>query len=134
MSLPPLHFRMRDGATALAFRVGDDTRARRLDLEPLAVIHVARGEIKPQGGRTPTEAETRAMEDWLAARRALEAARARDDIRQLSDRLGRAAHWAQTRATDAEIAEVADTLLLAMHDLRTVLVRRKAEAPDGPEA
>ena len=36
-------------------------------------------------------------------------------------------HWAQTRATDAQLDEVTDALLMAMHDLRTVLVRRKAE-------
>jgi hypothetical protein len=42
----------------------------------------------------------------------------------------------QSRATDAQLDEVTDTLLLAMHDLRTVLVRKKAErlmAGDVPE-
>jgi hypothetical protein len=33
----------------------------------------------------------------------------------------------QTKAADAALEEVTDTLLLAMHDLRSVLVRKKAE-------
>jgi hypothetical protein len=37
------------------------------------------------------------------------------------------AHWAQSRATDEQLEQVTDPLLLAMHDLRSVLVRRKAD-------
>jgi hypothetical protein len=33
----------------------------------------------------------------------------------------------QTRASDDQLDLVTDALLLAMHDLRTVLVRRKAD-------
>jgi hypothetical protein len=33
----------------------------------------------------------------------------------------------QSRASDAELDQVTDALLLAMHDLRTVLIRRKAD-------
>ena len=43
------------------------------------------------------------------------------------DTLNLTAHWAQSRATDAQLDQVTDALLLAMHDLRTVLVRKKAD-------
>jgi hypothetical protein len=33
----------------------------------------------------------------------------------------------QSKASDAQLDEVTDALLLAMHDLRSVLVRKKAE-------
>ena len=46
-----------------------------------------------------------------------------------------AAHWAQSRASDEQLAAVTDALLLAMHDLRSTLVRKMAErlAPQGDE-
>jgi hypothetical protein len=33
----------------------------------------------------------------------------------------------QSKATDDQLEDVTDALLLAMHDLRTVLVRKKSE-------
>ncbi len=38
-----------------------------------------------------------------------------------------ATQWAQSKATDEQLEDVTDRLLLAMHDLRTVLVRKKAD-------
>ena len=38
--------------------------------------------------------------------------------------------WVQSRATDAELDAVTDDLLLAMHDLRSTLVRKKADRMD----
>ena len=39
---------------------------------------------------------------------------------------------AQTKATDDQLEAITDALLLAMHDLRTVLVRKKADRlPSG---
>jgi hypothetical protein len=35
--------------------------------------------------------------------------------------------WAQSKATNAQLEDVTEPLLLAMHDLRTVLVRKKAD-------
>ena len=35
--------------------------------------------------------------------------------------------WAQTRASEEQLDLVANHLLLAMHDLRTVLVRKRSE-------
>lgn len=128
-AVPRLHFRMRESG-AQVFRVTDDARTRRLELDPLAVVLPAKDEIRPQGDRTPTPTEEAAMRDWMAARRVLEAERRLDDVRRLVDDLGRTAHWAQGRAADDALDAVTDDLLMAMHDLRTVLVRRKAEAPD----
>ena len=37
------------------------------------------------------------------------------------------AQWAQSRASDDQLDAVTDALLLAMHDLRSVLVRKRAD-------
>ncbi len=50
-----------------------------------------------------------------------------DDILRTVDHLNLTTQWAQSRATDEQLEAVTDSLLLAMHDLRTMLVRRKAE-------
>ena len=43
------------------------------------------------------------------------------------------AQWAQTRASDEQLEAVTDALLLAMHDLRSVLVRKQSERLGGDE-
>ena len=42
--------------------------------------------------------------------------------------------WVQSKATDDQLEAVTDNLLMAMHDLRTVLVRKKAERLLSAEA
>ncbi|HSG55135.1 MAG TPA: hypothetical protein VLA45_06740, partial [Paracoccaceae bacterium] len=63
----------------------------------------------------------------MTRRTALLAAREVDDILRAVDHLNLTAQWVQTRATEEQLDAVTDTLLLAMHDLRTVLVRKKAD-------
>ena len=126
-ALPTLFFRVRDTG-ALVFRVTDDARTRRLEMDPVAVVHLGRDEIRPQGDRELTHSETEEIRRWMARRRTLQALRDIDDIHRTVDQLNATAHWAQTRADAAHLAEVTDQLLMAMHDLRTVLLRRKGES------
>jgi hypothetical protein len=63
----------------------------------------------------------------MEERQALLATRALDDIHRAVDHLNLTTQWAQSKATNAELEAVTDALLLAMHDLRTVLVRKKAD-------
>lgn len=125
MSLPGVYIRPRDNG-AQVFRVDTENRHGRLDLLPLAQINLKTGEIRPQGGRTLTEAEAKTIDDWVAEAKA--AARRQDEaaLRDTLDRIGRTAHWVQTKATDGEIDAYGDTLLLAIHDLRSAIVRRRA--------
>jgi uncharacterized protein YjiS (DUF1127 family) len=126
MELPEYFFRVRENG-ALVFRVDAENRHRRLEMEPIAVANIGNGKIKPQGGRELTEADLAAIRAWMEEREAVLAARQLDDIRRAIDHLNLTAHWAQSRASDAELEAVTDDLLMAMHDLRAVLVRRKAE-------
>ena len=63
----------------------------------------------------------------MTARVAQLAARDIDDILRAVDYLNTTTHWAQTKATEEQLEVISDKLLLAMHDLRTVLVRKKAD-------
>ena len=124
--LPDYYFRVRDNG-ATVFRVDTENRQRRIDMEPVATVNVENGKVKPQGDRVLSPEDMAAIEDWLRARRETLAARQIDDILRTVDHLNLTSHWAQARASDAELEAVTDALLLAMHDLRSVLVRRKAE-------
>ncbi len=108
-------------------RVIDEARTGRLTLETVAAINLSRGTVKPQGGHALTPEEADAVQVWIADRQALEAARRLDDAIRLMDGMGRAAHWAQTQAGEPELEAITDDMLMAMHDLRTVLLRKKAQ-------
>ena len=133
--LPEYYFRIRDNGAAVV-RVDTENRQRRIEMEQIAVVNVKNGEIKPQGDRKLTPADLREIEAWMAKRIATLAARDVDDILRTVDHLNLTTQWVQAKATEAQLEEVTDALLLAMHDLRTVLVRKKAERmmKAGPEA
>ena len=124
--LPPYFFRVRDNG-AFVFRVTAADRARRIEMEQIAVVNIRNGEIKANGERELTEADVTAIENWMEDRIETLAYRDIDDILRAVDTLNQTAHWAQSKATDEQLDLVTDAMLLAMHDLRTVLVRKKAD-------
>jgi phage terminase Nu1 subunit (DNA packaging protein) len=124
--LPDYYFRVRENG-AVVFRLGTENRQRRIELDEIATVNVKNGNIKPHGEVELTAADRAAIEEWLAARQAQLAAREVDDILRTVDHLNLTTQWAQARATDAQLEAVTDALLLAMHDLRSMLVRRKAD-------
>lgn len=124
--LPDYYFRVRENGAAV-FRVSTENRQRRIEMDEIAVVNVRNGNIKPHGEVELTEADLAAIRDWLASRQTLLATREVDDILRTVDHLNLTAQWAQSRATDDQLDAVTDQLLLTMHDLRTVLVRRKAD-------
>lgn len=124
--LPDYYFRIRENG-AVVFRVDTENRQRRIEMLELATVNVKNGNIKPHGDVTLSPEDLKTIRDWMAARTALLAQRDIDDIHRAVDYLNLTTQWAQTRATDAQLDDVTDALLLAMHDLRSVLVRRKAD-------
>ena len=124
--LPDYYFRMRENG-AFVFRVDTENRQRRIDMDQIAVVNIRNGQIKPQGERELSDADMTAIQEWMQNRIALLARRDIDDIHRAVDHLNATTHWAQAKASDDDLEEVTDTLLLAMHDLRTVLVRKKAD-------
>ena len=124
--LPDYYFRVRENGAAV-FRIGTENRQRRIEMDEIATVNVKNGNIKPHGEVKLTAADKAAIEEWLAARQAQLAMREVDDILRTVDHLNLTTQWAQSRATDAQLEAVTDQLLLAMHDLRTMLVKRKAD-------
>lgn len=124
--LPDYYFRIRENGAAV-FRVDTENRQRRIEMDQIAVVNIKNGEIKPQGDRRLSSEDQREIERWMASRVALLAERDIDDIHRAVDYLNLTTHWAQSKASDDQLENVTDALLLAMHDLRTVLVRKKAE-------
>lgn len=126
VSLPDYYFRVRENG-AFVFRVDTENRQRRIDMEQIAAVNIRNGEIKPHGGRALSDTDMAEIKSWMAERRALLAERDIDDIKRTIDHLNLTAHWAQTKATEDQLETVTDDLLLTMHDLRSVLVRKKAD-------
>ena len=124
--LPDYYFRVRDNG-ATVFRVDTENRQRRIEMTQIAVVNVRNGEIKPQGERQLTQEDVVVIREWMEQRVATLAARDIDDIHRAVDYLNQTTHWVQTKATEAQLDLISDALLLAMHDLRSVLVREKAD-------
>jgi hypothetical protein len=125
-ALPEYYFRVRENG-AFVFRVDAENRHNRIEMDQIAVVNVKNGEIKPHGDRVLSARDMEAITEWMKARMALLARREIDDIHRTIDHLNLTAHWANSRASEEQLEEVTDALLMAMHDLRTVLVRKKAE-------
>ncbi|PWK62771.1 hypothetical protein [Roseicyclus mahoneyensis] len=124
--LPEYYFRIRENGAAV-FRVSTENRQRRIEMEEIAVVNIRNGNIRPHGETVLSPGDLSVIEAWMEDRRAVLADRDIDDIHRAIDYLNLTTHWAQTRASDEDLEDVTDRLLLAMHDLRTVLVRKKAD-------
>jgi len=124
--LPELYFRVRENGAAV-FRISTENRERRIEMEQIAVVNTNRGDFKALGDTTLTDAEETVIANWMKARQAVLAARSMEDIHRSIDLLNLTAQWAQAKASDEQLEQVTGDLLMAMHDLRNVLVRKKAD-------
>ncbi|WP_172296614.1 hypothetical protein [Pseudoruegeria sp. HB172150] len=124
--LPDYYFRTRENG-AVVFRIDTENRQRRIEMEQIAVVNIRNGQVKAHGQHVLSAADEAAISDWMAAREQVLDTRRTDDIRRTVDHLNQTAQWAQSDASDAQLQELTDDLLLAMHDLRAVLVRKKAD-------
>lgn len=126
-----LYFRIRK-AGAFVYRMEVENRQRRLELVQIATITQG-GDVRPQKGQDIAPAEMDEILAWQAAREAEIAAREAGEARLLIEQINLAAAWVQQKSTDAEIAALSDPLLMAMHDLRQVIVRRLSRIGGDPE-
>lgn len=126
VNLPEYYFRVRENG-AMVFKVDTENRQRRIELDQIAVVNIRNGEVKPHGGRELSDMDVAAIRQWTEERTALLAQRDVDDILRSVDHLNLTTQWAQSKATDEQLEQITDQLLLTMHDLRSVLVRKKAD-------
>lgn len=124
--LPDYYFRVRENGAAV-FRLDTENRQRRIEMDQIAVINIRNGEIKPHGDRSLSEDDLTEIRSWMDERNKILAHRDIDDIYRAVDYLNLTTQWVQSKATDEQLEVVTDRLLLAMHDLRSTLVRKKAD-------
>ena len=124
--LPEYYFRVRENG-AVVFRVDTENRQRRIEMDQIAMVNIRNGEVKPHGDRELSKDDLSKIEDWMANRAAVLAHRDIDDIYRAVDYLNLTTQWAQSKARPDQLDDVTNDLLLAMHDLRSVLVRKKAD-------
>lgn len=121
-----LFFRVRDNGAAV-FRVDTENRQRRLELQQIATVKLVSGDIKPFGKTKLTATEMESMADWIVERRKLNTMRQEDDLTKTIDAISATAHWVQFDATEDQLDAYADDLLMAMHDLRSSIVKQKSK-------
>ena len=124
--LPEFYFRIRENGAAV-FRVSTDNRQRRIEMTEIAVVNIRNGNVRPHGNHELSPEEKQVIAEWMEERAAVLADRDIDDIHRAIDYLNLTTHWVQSRASDDDLEDVTDRLLLAMHDLRAVLVRKKSD-------
>ncbi len=124
--LPEYYFRVRENGAAV-FHVDTENRQRRIEMDQIAVVNIRNGEIKPHGDRKLSKQDQKVIRQWMQDRMDVLAHRDIDDIYRTIDHMNRTTQWAQSKATDSQLNAVTDGLLLAMHDLRSTLVRKKAD-------
>ncbi|MGC1489493.1 MAG: hypothetical protein WA784_17100 [Albidovulum sp.] len=124
--LPEYYFRIRENG-AVVFRVETENHQRRIEMDQIAVVNIRNGEVKPHGDKVLGPKDIDAIDAWMAARTQMLARRDIDDIHRTVDHLNLTTQWAQSKASVVDLEEVTDALLLAMHDLRGVLARKKAD-------
>ncbi|KIN64390.1 hypothetical protein Z946_3281 [Sulfitobacter noctilucicola] len=124
--LPEYYFRVRDNGAAV-FRVDTENRQRRIEMDQIAVVNIKNGEIKPHGDRSLTDEDRKTIEKWMEERLRVLAHRDIDDIYRAVDYMNLTTQWVQSKASPEQLEAVTDQLLLAMHDLRSTLVRKKAD-------
>ena len=128
-SLPRYFFRIRENGATL-FKTPEQNRQNRqnrLEMHQIAAINIRNETVKPLGDTVLTDEETELIADWMRERKTVLEEREIDDILRTIDHLNLTAQWAQSKASDADLERVTDQLLLSMHDLRTILSRKKAE-------
>ncbi|MEM9754582.1 MAG: hypothetical protein AAF914_01240 [Pseudomonadota bacterium] len=123
--IPDYYFRIRENGAAV-FRIEPESRHARLEMTEIAAVNVRNGNVRPHGDHVLSAEDEAAIAEWLAERQAILDARDGAQAETCIETLNLTAQWVQARASDGALEAVTDRLLLAMHDLRAVLVRKKA--------
>ena len=124
-----LYFRIKDNG-ATVFRINDETRQRRLDLPPVAEANVRNGDIKLRKDVTLSDAELSEIKAWLDARSTELQGREIEQARLTIEQLNTTANWISSKPDEAVADAISEDLLMAMHDLRTAIVRFKSKMLD----
>ncbi len=121
---PTLYFR-RKGNGATVYRIATGKHSR-LDMQKIAILK-QNGVVKPSGKPPPTKAELIEITTWHDTRQADQETRDAARVDQLVGDINAVTQWLQVDANDKQITQNAQPILMAIHDLRTTLVRRLSD-------
>lgn len=121
-----LYFRIKDNG-ATVFRISDEARRRRLDLQPVAEANVRNGDIKLRNNVTLSDDERAEIETWLNARRGALKSRETEQAQLTIEHLNTTANWISGKPDEEAAEAMSEGLLMAMHDLRAAIVRFKSK-------
>ena len=124
--LPELYFRLRDGG-ATVFRIESDAHNGRTEMVQIALVNLETGRVRPYRGTELSQSDMAAIETWIADRRESLQWKRLDHAMRTVEAINQTAHWAQAEASDDDLIAVTDPLLLAMMDLRQLLVKKAAK-------
>ena len=127
-----LYYRHRKNGVVV-FRMEVANRQRRIELNQIASI-AKTGDIIPHKRRPPTEAETAEMSAWWTKYKAREDAEALDGTEAFQIEINRFTEYMQKGASDEEVNAQSDALLMALLDLRQVVVRRLSNIDSGADS
>ena len=125
-----LYFRIKDNG-ATVFRVENEARQRRMDFQPIAEANTRNGDIKPRKDAGITDEERTSIDAWIETRRAVLVTREGTDAQMTLERINAAASWYSSKPDPATAEAIADEMLLALHDLRSAIVRFKSKTMDA---
>ena len=123
-----LYYRHRRNGV-IVFRMEVANRQRRIELNQIATIS-SDGEITPHARRTPTEAELTEIRAWWTDWTSRGDENPLNETEAFLVELNRFTDWVQRHAPDAQVDAHSDPLLMALLDLRQVVVRRLSKIGD----
>lgn len=126
-----LYYRVRKEG-AMVFRLEVENRQRRLELLHIATIN-ARGEILPHKRRQPTDDEMTEIATWWDDYSTRRTAGELSDAETAIAGMQHLANWLSKDAKPEEVEAISDFLLMAVHDLRQVVVRRLSQGGAADE-
>ncbi|MGB0412610.1 MAG: hypothetical protein ACPGFA_13555 [Pikeienuella sp.] len=121
-----LYFRIKDNG-ATVFRVEDENRQRRMDFQPIAEANTRNGDIKPRKDANLSDAENAEITNWIEMRRAALRERETTNAQLTLEQINASANWFSGKPDIPTAEAFADDMLLALHDLRSAIVRFKSK-------
>jgi len=125
--LPNHYFRI-GVSEVIVHRIVTDERLNRLNMVRIATINMNLQFWNVDGGMVLDDADEAAINDWITKRRGMAGIIDEHNVRQIIEKMNSTADWFENMAGKEEVLSTSQPLLLAIYDLRSVIVKRKADA------
>lgn len=118
-----LYFRIKDNG-ALIFRVDAENPKKQIELDQIGAVNIRSGQVNLQPDQTLSAEEQSELDLWIAMRKLHLST---NNVQSCIEQMNTTAHWIKSSATKSEVSDIQDNLLMAMHDLRQVIIRKLSD-------